>query len=756
LKTNARIDLVLRQLESLPALPAVAAKLLRATGDGAQETATDIARLVGSDPAIAARVLQVARRAEAAGRDVDDLQGAIVRLGTRGVRDVVLALSVAGTFASKGAGDHGAFSGGGFWRHSVAVACCCELLGERVKVPGFRRGDAFVAGLLHDLGKLALHAALPKAYARVVRAAQELRCDIVKVERQVIGIDHHLAGLRLAKRWQLPDALCDVVNLHNTRPDPMDPVGDKTLVHLVTLSDQIARQLHLGFSGNHTFGTPRDLLLDALGLVQADAGQAVRKLVRITGERCNDLGLDAAPEGDLYLQGISDADNLFRAAQKEVQQLREAVKRDEQAATDEAVRRQEQERAAEARTKAFGALSALSRELHETATPRDVLAGLCESAGRALDLPDDAVIVAAGCFNSHEPTMAEFALRGAGGRGETRGDCTTVEKAVDDSVPAWLDRLLGSAATGWLCIGDRLSPLGWLAWTKTDDTLRAAEATQALTAGWAMAMRLVMSREKQRVLEEALADEARRLREAREHIAHDRTLVAVAELAAGAAHEMNNPLMVISGRSQLLYRGLMDVRYKQAALAIHHNAKRLGEMIEELMRYAQPPESEATKVTVKALVDESIKLAGAAMDDAKRAAIQEMSVKVPREVPAVRVDIRRFARAVAAAIENAAEALPAGGGSVSVTASSDLSGGHVVLTIEDDGRGMDDATLERAFDPFFSRKDAGRRRGMGLSAARRLVETGGGTLSLDSREGEGTRAIFTLPTVVDAAMKKSA
>ena len=70
---------------------------------------------------------------------------------------------------------------------------------------------------------------------------------------------------------------------------------------------------------------------------------------------------------------------------------------------------------------------------------------------------------------------------------------------------------------------------------------------------------------------------------------------------------------------------------------------------------------------------------------------------------------------------------------------------QVMITILDNGSGMDPATLRRAFDPFFSKKPAGRRRGMGLPVALRLIECNGGTLRLDSRAGAGTRALIMLP-----------
>jgi signal transduction histidine kinase len=87
-----------------------------------------------------------------------------------------------------------------------------------------------------------------------------------------------------------------------------------------------------------------------------------------------------------------------------------------------------------------------------------------------------------------------------------------------------------------------------------------------------------------------------------------------------------------------------------------------------------------------------------------------------------------------------------------VHAAFDSYSSRVVVTVSDDGTGMDEETVKRAFDPFFSSKPAGRRRGMGLAKALRWVEASGGSIRLESRPGQGTQALLLLP----AAMPGSA
>ena len=96
------------------------------------------------------------------------------------------------------------------------------------------------------------------------------------------------------------------------------------------------------------------------------------------------------------------------------------------------------------------------------------------------------------------------------------------------------------------------------------------------------------------------------------------------------------------------------------------------------------------------------------------------------------------------------------GGAVAIHASYDPITKRVVLTVTDSGCGMDEVTLRRAFDPFFSSKPAGRRRGLGLPKALRWIESSGGSMRLESRLGQGTRVIVLLPAAAAAAAERVA
>src|SRR3954465_12026729 len=152
---DKRVELILQQLEELPTLPAVAVRVLQLTGEGSTSSTNDVVRVISSDPALSARILALTYRADRGVRDdVKTIDRAVSLLGFDAVRNAVLAVAVFQALSSPEAGEPAAghFNREAFWIHSLAVACCAELLAEAAGVTlGVTPSEAFLCGLLHDL-----------------------------------------------------------------------------------------------------------------------------------------------------------------------------------------------------------------------------------------------------------------------------------------------------------------------------------------------------------------------------------------------------------------------------------------------------------------------------------------------------------------------------------------------------------------------------------------------------------------------------
>lgn len=763
-----RVELVLEQLEELPTLPAVAVRVLEVTSNDTS-SAAEVVKLIASDPSLTARILKLVHSAGLGVRaEVNTVERAVVLLGFDAVRSTVLAVSIFQTFqgdtsprstnqAARTAGPAktvtgGGFSREGFWRHSIAVASCAELIAKQLHGSWGREtridpSEAFVCGLLHDIGKVGMDAALPKSFAKVVEAVEILRGNIADVERQIVGIDHMVVGKRLAEKWKLPPTLRDCIWLHGQHPSALPMTVTKpALVNIVTLADILAREQHLGYSGNYVYPVAKKVLIDALGLNETQVNEVAGKLVEAMGVRAAAIGLGQTSSGELYQQALAQAN---RELSKVSTQL--AVRNKKLAV----------------RARFFDALAEFHGALRPDSPPGLVLRAVVETAQEALGVQGDKLGVAAFSVPPGQNYAEVIVGTGsAGGDAEGGGDFETM--LVDCTArPRWAGPVgtvvpvgsglefvmglvspkLGGQKRYWTALLAEGEVVGGVIWGGANVTEEEAERIAqmktelaGLCGGWSLALRTAQIRDEARQLSEQLAEANRNLQDAQSEVLRARTVVTIAEMAAGAAHEMNNPLAVISGRSQLLASILTEEKQKKSAALIAEQADRLSGMITELMEFAKPKPPVMRASPVSELVEKGIADAKARPGLADRKVLVEV-----RDVPLVHVDPMQIAAALAEIVDNALSATETNKGRVMVHAAHDAFGGQVVITVADEGTGMDEHTLRRAFDPFFSSKPAGRRRGMGLAKAQRWIEGCGGSVRLESQVGSGTRVMVLLP-----------
>lgn len=238
-------------------------------------------------------------------------------------------------------------------------------------------------------------------------------------------------------------------------------------------------------------------------------------------------------------------------------------------------------------------------------------------------------------------------------------------------------------------------------------------------------------------------------------------LAALAEFAAGAGHEINNPLAVISGRAQLFLRAETDPQRRHDLAVINTQARRIHEMIADLMLFARPPQPRPMACdVVKLLRDVVAELAPVA---AERSA--ELVLVGAQQTPAIEADATQLAVAVRAVCENALAAVNDGGRievGLALRRPGVADDGQVAarrlqtvpcmaITIRDNGPGMSALVRRHAFDPFFSGHGAGRGIGLGLSKCWRIVTNHAGRVEIDSTAGQGTCVTILLPCEAPAA-----
>jgi HD-like signal output (HDOD) protein len=257
-----RPDELVKSAIKLASLPSIYLRLNEVTND-ARSTSTDVARVIQEDTSLSARLLRLVNSAfYGFPSRVDTITQAINLVGTNQVLELALASSVLRAFDGipKERVDMDSF-----WRHSIGTAIASRTLALRRRVPNAER--LFVAGLLHDVGRLVLFLEEPDAMAGALEAAVRDEQLLVEAERAAFGFDHADVGRALLAAWKLPTALQEAVGRHHAPSRVGDGSLDAATVHV---ADVIANALELGFSGERLVPAFDAAAWDALRIEPAE------------------------------------------------------------------------------------------------------------------------------------------------------------------------------------------------------------------------------------------------------------------------------------------------------------------------------------------------------------------------------------------------------------------------------------------------------------------------------------------------------
>ena len=221
----------LKSEHPLPPLPAVAQRLLELINQDAPFE--DIATVLATDPAMAARVLRVANSAALRGASpISSLTEAFLRLGTMQLRQLILGLVFVHHFPRRGAFDYVAF-----WRHSLHVALAAQQLEYNALGLKLVGTEVYTAGLLHDIGIAYLNLTATTRYKEVIVEARASEEPLAAVERRLLGVDHHEAAAYLLGEWRFPPSIVAVCQHHSTPDKARENLRD--LVRLVNVADRL-------------------------------------------------------------------------------------------------------------------------------------------------------------------------------------------------------------------------------------------------------------------------------------------------------------------------------------------------------------------------------------------------------------------------------------------------------------------------------------------------------------------------------------
>ncbi|MDB5336761.1 MAG: kinE [Planctomycetaceae bacterium] len=219
-----------------------------------------------------------------------------------------------------------------------------------------------------------------------------------------------------------------------------------------------------------------------------------------------------------------------------------------------------------------------------------------------------------------------------------------------------------------------------------------------------------------------------------ERVLETSKLEALGEFAAGAGHEINNPVATIAGRAQLLLSGESDAERRHALEIIGGQALRIRDMIGDVILFARPPEPRMERVELLPVVRQAVE----SQADLRLKQAAEITVEIPPELT-VSGDRAQLLVLFSSLVRNSLEASDRPGIVLTLDARQDEVDGRpwAVITLTDDGPGIPVEVREHLFDPFYSGRPAGRGLGFGLSKCWRIAQMHGGEIRVLTTEGRG-------------------
>ena len=248
------------RLRNCPCLPSLASieNALKELLGADQRYTSQIAEIIRRDPSLTARLLRLVNSVHyGISRPVKSIEEAVFFLGMRQIRQLAMVTPVIEDFQILAG--HTRLEWRGFWRHCIATALMTR---EVIDLVQSDRGELdYVAGLLHDVGKIAMASAFPEHFAEIYIHRTEAEKELMELEREVLGVDHAELGAIYLSKQTLPEAFVEIVRYHH-EPDKATDQGK--VASAVQVADLLVQEAKLGYSGRCPL-TQQDLWCNCVG-----------------------------------------------------------------------------------------------------------------------------------------------------------------------------------------------------------------------------------------------------------------------------------------------------------------------------------------------------------------------------------------------------------------------------------------------------------------------------------------------------------
>ncbi len=268
---------LVNKVKEMPPLPQSITQILEITKDDSSSS-RELAKVLGQDPTLAVNILKLANLpAYGFSGRISTISHAVVCLGLETIKSIALASSTHEMLNK----EIPAYSlgEGMLWRHSISCATCAKIIAQR---SGYQDDEeAYIAGLLLDIGKIILSSFAKDEFNRVSERAEKDGIPFNLAEQEILGFDHPQVGGRVIKKWNLPPALVEAVLYHH-QPEKAD--AHKRLAYIVHLADAISCMLGIGLGSDGLMYLFEDSTLDILGLSREDVESIMCELADMVAD----------------------------------------------------------------------------------------------------------------------------------------------------------------------------------------------------------------------------------------------------------------------------------------------------------------------------------------------------------------------------------------------------------------------------------------------------------------------------------------
>lgn len=283
-ESRSKLEKYFRDIYQLPTLPDTYTRL-RKVLTNPKTSAQEVSAIIEQDQALATKVLKIVNSAfYSFPQRVATISHATVILGFNEIRNIAFSASVVNLFGQ--GGEDLLFDHKGFWEHALAVAVCSRIIAKKVGTALIKNPEeAFMAGLIHDIGKITQEQFMTEEYNNVLQQVRENNKSLAETELELLGFDHQDVGEYVAENWNLPSILSAPIGYHNSPGAYNANEVSYPMVCVVHIANSLVRALNIGWPGDRFVPNIKSGCWDVLGLKKSH----IEKIMNDTGVAFEEL-----------------------------------------------------------------------------------------------------------------------------------------------------------------------------------------------------------------------------------------------------------------------------------------------------------------------------------------------------------------------------------------------------------------------------------------------------------------------------------